>query len=141
MQKPYMYRLLFFIIIIVSLSIACHKSQDNSNHPISKSLVRTWIFTEQKIGMGGPGQWTTINPPNQSLRFNADSTFTTSVTIFTGVHNYTVIDSVSLKLTPASNYNSISVMRYSIDTLKGILELTPTVPLCIEGCSYRFKAQ
>ena len=136
-----MFRLTLVTIAITIAGIACHKSQDNNNHPISKSLLRTWIFTEQKIGIGGPGQWTAVNPPNQSLRFNADSTLTTSVTIFTGIHNYTVIDSVSLKLTPASNNNSISVMRYSIDTLKGILELTPTVPLCIEGCSYRFKAQ
>lgn len=136
-----MSRLTLVTIAIIIAELACHKAQDNSNHPISKSLIRTWIFTEQKIGIGGPAEWTAVNPPNQSLRFNADSTLTTSIIIFAGVHSFTATDSVSFKLIPASNYNNITVMKYSIDTVKGILELSPTVPLCIEGCSFRFKAE
>jgi hypothetical protein len=137
-----MIRLLFLIIVAASLAAACQKSQDKNGIMIPGTLTRSWIFTEQYYGNGGPGiQWQPANPANQVLEFKADGTLSTTIDIFAGVHNYTIIDSVTVKLTPASASTGISLLSYQIDTIKGSMTLTPTLPLCFEGCAFRFKAK
>ena len=50
-----------------------------------------------------------------------------------------LIKMAGTSVTPASTASGYVLMRYEINVEEGILLLHPIEPMCIEGCSYKFK--
>ncbi len=102
-------------------------------------MVGKWEYTEHYFSIGGPGMWQTVEPAGQIVEFKTDGAFSSVASFYSSFLNYEVIDSTTVKFTPASSSSGYVLMRYEINVEEGILVLYPIEPMCIEGCSYKFK--
>ena len=138
-----MRRLFFLILSIAFIGPGCSKSGNTGTVtvPHSKALTGKWIFAEQKIGNGGPGEWLPVQPANQYVLFKPDSSVNSNVSFLNTATGYSIVDSNRVKFLPVSSPSLSSLMMYKIDSVKGELTLSPLELLCIEGCSYKFRLQ
>ncbi len=138
-----MRRLFFLILPMAFIGAGCSKSGSTNTvaDPYSKTFTGKWIFTEQKIGNGGPGEWLPVQPANQYVLFKPDSGVNSNVSFLNTATVYSILDSTRVKFLPISSPSLSSLMMYKIDSVKGELTLSPLELLCIEGCSYKFRLQ
>jgi hypothetical protein len=95
-------------------------------------------MTEDKIGTGGPGQWTPATPPDQTIEFKSNGSFISSNHSWAETQ-FQILDSMTIKLWPDSTDDGYILMKYFIDTQAGELLMSNFRPLCIEGCEYKYE--
>jgi hypothetical protein len=130
-------KLQLLTIALLFFTIACKKSGEKVLEPIENSLIATWTYTEYYFGGGRPGEWHPVTP-NQTIEFKANGTFIPCESFLKDANHFEILDSVTVKFRPASTDSGFILMRYSIDTGARELLMSP-IPLCIEGCSSKFK--
>jgi hypothetical protein len=126
-------KLQLLTIALLFFTIACKKSTE----PIENSLIGKWAYTERYISSGGPGEWHPVIP-KETIEFKPDGTFIPSESFLKDANHFEILDSVTVKFRPAPIDSGFILMRYSIDTGARELLMSP-IPLCIEGCSSKFK--
>jgi hypothetical protein len=129
-------KLPFLIPGILLFIIGCKKSD---LEPIDKTLIGKWTYTEYYMSVGGPGEWRSVTPPKQTIEFRPDGTFIPSESFLKDANHFEILDSVTIKFQPASTSPGFILMGYSIDTIARELQMYPVNPMCIEGCSNKFK--
>ena len=125
-------------LILLFFIIAC-KKDNKVIEPIENSLIGKWTYTEYYMSIGGPGDWRPVNPPNQAIEFKPDGRFIPCESFLPATDHFEILDSVTVKFQPASTSSGFILMGYVIDTIKGELQMYPVNPMCIEGCSNKFK--
>jgi len=123
--------LLFFVI-------ACQKSGNKIIEPIENRLIDRWTYTGYYVSNGGPGEWRTVSP-RQTIEFKADGTFIPCQSFLKEANHYEILDSVTVKIEPASISSGYILMKYDIKPSERALYLSPADPMCIEGCSSKFE--
>jgi hypothetical protein len=123
-------------LILLLLLSACKKS---NLEPINNTLFGKWTYTEYFYSTGGPGEWHSVTPANQTIEFQPDGSLVSSVSFLKTATKFEKIDSVTIKFQPAPTTRGYILMGYSIDTRKRELYLRPVDPICIEGCNNRFE--
>src|SRR5678809_1580521 len=129
-----MRKLPYLVLALLIFAIACKKSVE----PIQSDLIGKWTFTESYISPAGPTDWQPVTPPNQTIEFKSDGTFIPCESFLKGANHFEIVDSVTVKIQPAAPSGFI-LMRYDIKPLERALYLSPTNPICIEGCSSKFE--
>jgi hypothetical protein len=127
--------LLLFLVAVAS----CGKHAEKGKVFSTGSLVGKWEYTEHYFSIGGPGKWQPVQPGGQTIDFKPDATFTSAASFSANFQSYEIVDSTTVKFTPAPTAPGHVLMRYEINSAEGILLLHPIEPMCIEGCSYKFK--
>ena len=127
--------LLLFLVAIASCSRPVEKGKVFS----TGSLLGKWEYTEYYISPGGRVEWQPVQPAGQIVEFNADGTFSSVASFSETFLNYEIIDSTTVKFTPASTPSGYVLMRYEINDSEGTLLLHSIQPMCIEGCGHKFK--
>ena len=130
-----MKKIQLLLLLLLLFATACKKSVE----PIENSLIGKWTYTEYYISIGGPGEWRPVTPPKQTIEFRSDGTFIPSESFVKEANHFEILDSVTIKFQPASTSSGFILMGYSIDTLARELQMYPVNPMCIEGCSNKFK--
>lgn len=130
-----MKKIQILLLPLLLFAIACKKSVD----PIENSLIGKWTYTEYYMSIGGPGEWHPVTPPKQTIEFKSDGTFIPSESFLKDANHFEILDSVTVKFQPASTPSGFILMGYTIDTTARELQLWPVNPMCIEGCSNKFK--
>jgi hypothetical protein len=126
--------LILFLVTIAS----CTKSADKERS-LTSGLTGKWEYTETYFSIGGPGTWHPVQPGGQTIEFKPDGSFI-SVASFSGTfRHYEVNDSATVKFTPAPTSSGFVLMGYIIDSTEGSLLLYPVNPVCIEGCTDKFR--
>ena len=134
-----MKKLQFLSIVLLFFTIACEKSGNKIIEPIENSLIGKWTYTEYYMSIGGPGEWRPVSPPKQTIEFKPGGTFIPCESFLKDANHFEILDSVTVKIEPTSAPSGFILMGYSIDTNTRELQLYPVDPICIEGCSNKFK--
>ena len=134
-----MYRNLSILLLFLLVIASCSRPVEKGKVFSTGSLVGKWEYTEHYFSIGGPGKWQPVQPAGQIVEFKTDGTFSSAASFSETFENYEFIDSTTVKFTPASTTSGYVLMRYEINEAEGILLLHPIEPMCIEGCSYKFK--
>lgn len=132
-----MYRSLSISLIFLIAITGCNKPEEKSK--VSKGIAGDWEYTEYYYSIGGPGLWRPVTPAGQIVAFNTDGSFHSVASFSETFRNYQVIDSATVKFTPASTSSGYVLMHFKIDSTEGTLILNPIEPMCIEGCGYKFS--
>lgn len=128
--------MVFFLLFVT----ACSRDLTPTPlEPIENTITGEWVFAERYVSTGGPGQWYAVTPPNQHVTFNTDGTFIPSESFLDGATNYALVDSVTVKIWPATTTSGFRLMRFRIDTAMREMELDPADLFCIEGCTFKFR--
>ncbi len=127
---------IFFLFLVIVGGCGQHAEQGKVFS--SGSLAGKWEYTEHYVSIGGPGKWQPVQPAGQIVDFKSDGTFSSVVSFSETFRKYEIIDSTTVKFTPASTASGFVLMRYELNG-EGNLLLHPIEPMCIEGCSHKFK--
>ena len=132
-----MKKIKFLSLIFLVFIFGCGKS--DKLEPIENSVIGKWTYIEYFFSIGGPGQWHTVTPANQTIEFKPDGSFIPASSFLNGFTKFEIVDSVTIKFQPASTPAGYILMGYYINRLRRELHLSPINPACIEGCSSKFK--
>jgi len=132
-------KLQFLAAFLLVFAVACKKSSNRIIEPIENSLTGKWTYTEYYMSIGGPGDWHAVSPPKQTIEFKADGTFIPCESFCKEANHFEIIDSVTVKIEPSSISLGYVLMRYDIKPSERTLYLSPSNPICIEGCSSKFE--
>jgi hypothetical protein len=121
-MKPIKYLILLFCITLS----ACKKDKT-----VATDLAGEWKLSEYYISSGGPGEWKAAEQKTQ-IKFGSNGTM--SGNAYPDRVKYAIKDSVTLSF--YDNKNSVVDFRYRLKN--GTLTLSPTNPVCIEGCASKF---
>ena len=135
----YIKRILFFALALLLFILGCKKLNIAKSDPIVNSVIGKWTYTEYFYSIGGAGQWHPIVPTDQTIEFKPDGSFISADSFLKGANQFNIIDSVTIKFQPASTPSGYILMGYLIKTPERELYLYPVNPMCIEGCSNKFK--
>jgi hypothetical protein len=126
-------------IALLLFAIACKKSGTKVNEPVGNSLIGKWTYTQYSYSIGGPRIWRQATPSGQSIEFKPEGRFIPCESFLKEATHFEIIDSVTVKIEPASTATGYFLMRYQIDTSGRELDMYPANPICIEGCGYKFE--
>lgn len=131
-----MKKLTALLIIAIAVQLyACKKNENPVTTHIKKvnaSLYGDWKFIGNYLSAGGP-QYFVPAVTQTKTTFNTDGSLTG--TSFPGFDHYTLIDSITIKLTGTGTDYGTFLYKINEDTLK----MSPIAPnRCIEGCSVVF---
>ena len=126
-------------LLFLLVAISCTKSAEKKKLVSSGNLSGKWEYTEHYFSIGGPGAWQPVLPSGQMIEFMPLGLFRSAASFSGTFRNYEVVDSVTVKFTPAPTASGYLLMRYQIDEAQGTLLLSPIEPMCIEGCSDKFR--
>jgi len=132
-------KLQFLSLVLLFFAIACEKSTNKIIEPNENGLLGKWTYTEYYMSIGGPGEWHPVSLPKQTIEFKSNGTFIPCESFLKEANHFEILDSVTVKIEPASISMGYILMRYDIKTSEGSLYLSPTNPICIEGCSNKFE--
>ena len=124
------------LIVIFTLQL-CSCQKDNNSLTARKKkdnapLLGAWNLAGNYLSSGGP-QYFVPAQVNSTATFNTGGSLTG--TAFPTFNKYTLIDSVTIKLTNAGSDYATYIYKISEDTLR----MSPIAPyICIEGCSIVF---
>ncbi|MES2331531.1 MAG: hypothetical protein V4539_18140 [Bacteroidota bacterium] len=126
------------LILLILAGIACRRSADG---PIPNTILGRWILTDKQApGTGPPGVWSVASPAGQWMELQPGGQV--SGTVFPGATSYQVLDSVTVKLTDATQTAGFRLFNYQVDTVARVLffYIRPSNGgYCIEGCgTYKF---
>jgi len=128
---------LLLVIILAVLAIGCKKSGKDHSNPVH-SIIGKWTLDSYFYSAGGPGSWHPADKNNpQWIVFSANGSFSANM-VFYGANKYELVDSTHIKFTPSTTPGGFALVYYHIDSLQGVLQMSPTNPVCIEGCGWRF---
>ena len=125
-------------LVLLCFAIACKKSGNKIIEPIENGLIGKWTYTEFYVSLGDPGGWRPVSPPDQTIEFKSDGTFIPCESFLKDANHFEIVDSVTVKIEPASTPSGFILMGYTIKPSDRELDLFPVAPLCIEGCSNKF---
>ena len=134
-----MKKLQFLPVVLLIFAVACKKSNNRIIEPNEGGLTGKWTYTEYYMSIGGPGAWHAVSPPKQTIEFKADGKFIPCESFLKDANHYEIVDSVTIKIEPASTSMGYILMRYDINPSDRALYLSPSNPICIEGCSNKFE--
>ncbi len=101
-------------------------------------LIGKWELTEFYSSTGGGGSWqSATDATRHTVEFMSDGTFISDGFLYYGATAYTQTDSAVIEFLHAQN--NTAVLDYVFELENNNSQLTIS-PLCIEGCSYRYKA-
>ncbi|WP_405567270.1 lipocalin family protein [Polaribacter sp. Asnod6-C07] len=136
----------YYLIITLLFFVACNKTMDESI-PVSTSLmVGKWKLTEAYISAGGPQYWVDVEN-GQELEFFDNETFYSDRFTECMDGKFSVEGSKLLLEYTCDGFdneaeNDEGLITYNLDFFTNYFILTPTSgPLCIEGCSYKYKKE
>jgi len=120
------------LIIIVTLQLSSCQKDNNNKKVANASLLGNWKLAGNYMSIGGP-QYFVPATENFNASFNADGSLTG--TSFPTYNKYTLVDSVTIKLTGTGTDYETFFYKINADTLR----MSPIAPsICIEGCSIVF---
>ena len=134
-----MNRCLSILFVLLFVATSCRKPSSERDVDASNRLVGKWVFTEHYLGIGGPGQWHPVEPAGQTVEFRPDGRFQSAEGFSTTFSFYKIIDSATVKFSPAPIPSGYVVMKYRLDAGGNSLILYPIQPMCVEGCAYKFQ--
>ena len=129
---------LFFAVLVLA---GCGKEEEGE--VINKGdgdtgLAGKWRYSEQFYSAGPPGSWTPVQPANQYIEFKDDGTFVSVPGFVSGANRYEIVDSITVKISPANTANGFITYQYQVSETGDQLILSPSDPICIEGCASKF---
>jgi hypothetical protein len=123
------------LIVLFALHLcSCQKDNGSTIHRkiANASLFGDWKLAGNYISSGGP-QYFVPAKVKSNATFNTDGGLTG--TSFPTYNRYTLVDSVTIKLTGAGTDYTTFLYKINEDTLR----MSPIAPyICIEGCSIVF---
>lgn len=131
-----MKKLTALLTIAIAVQLCSCKKNDHlvTTHikKVNVSLYGDWKFIGNYLSAGGPQYFVPAATQTQAT-FNTDGSL--SGTSFPNFDHYTLIDSVTIKLTGTGTDYGTFIYKINEDTLK----MSPIAPsMCIEGCSVVF---
>ncbi|MGG9963104.1 hypothetical protein [Ferruginibacter sp. SUN106] len=126
-------------LLVVLLFAACSKATVADKEPIENTVTGIWTHTEYFYSTGAPGQWYAVTPANQTIEFKADGSFTGTASFLKEATHFVIVDSTTIKFLPSAKPSGYTLMNYHVKTAERELYLSPLDPICIEGCSDKFK--
>ncbi len=132
-------RLFFVFAAVFLITGACNKSSVNNFKSYHDTLQGKWRYVEYYQSIGGPGSWYPANSVNQWLELKVNGTLSSNMDPFKDADSYLLPDSNTIKFIIPSKPDGFLLFQYNIDTIQTALILSPLNPVCIEGCSIKFK--
>ncbi|WP_209404229.1 hypothetical protein [Pseudozobellia sp. WGM2] len=138
-----LYFRLVILVVLLSFTIACDK---NLGTPLegNSRWIGKWKLTEAYISAGGPQYWVDVEN-GEEFEFFEDGTFS-SDRFDTCSEGRFIIQSNELSLKYDCDEidrkfkNADGFITYTIEFENDYFILTPSSgPICIEGCSYKYK--
>lgn len=126
----------FFLLLVLFTAFGCSKQEATADE---NSIIGKWTYTEHFYSTGSPGQWYPVVPANQKIEFKSDGKFIPAESFLKGANRFEFIDSATIKIYPATTSSGFILMGYIIKEAGRELYLYPVDPICIEGCSSKFK--
>lgn len=134
------------LLLVLLLAVACDKNAEEPIPPEQTLLSGRWMETEAFISNGGPQYWVDVED-GETLEFTADGTFTsdryaecaTGTYFLEGTELMLLYDCEGFE--PASA-NENGFITYLLEFYPDYFIISPTSgPICIEGCSYKYRRQ
>ena len=133
-------------ILALLLIISCDKEPDQPV-PASPSLIAgKWVEREAYISSGGPQYWVGVED-GEAIEFGENGTFTSSRYAECASGTYFLEGDQLMLLYHCDGFdpgqaNENGFITYRLEFFSSYFILTPTSgPLCIEGCSYKYRRQ
>jgi hypothetical protein len=130
---------LIFGLLLLIVSAGCSKMTIDNTESIENAVAGKWTYTEYFYSTGSPGQWYPVTPANQTIEFKADGSFTGTASFLKEATHFVIVDSATIKFQPSTKPAGYTLMNYRVKTTGRELILSPLDPICIEGCSDKFK--
>ena len=102
-------------------------------------LEGKWYYKSYFYSIGGPGSWHSLNPPYQYLELVVGGHVNSDFEPFNRSTGWKAKDSTTLLFTFTGGTRDTMLFDYRLDTLNHELRLSPTQPMCIEGCAMKFS--
>jgi hypothetical protein len=136
--------LLFFVLFS---AFQCQRQEvvepNLENQPMtegrSAALIGKWQLVEYYWSAGGPGNWTKADPAKpEIIEFKSNGEYFSGCEDCTGQYTAETDQEIVIKQTFSAGEVRQSELLGKI-LPSGELVITPTNPVCIEGCSYKYK--
>ena len=133
--------IIFFLLLFVLFSaFECQHQEDIEPSSENQAIViGKWQLVEYYWSAGGPGYWTKADPAKPDIiEFKADGEYISGRENCSGRYTAATSQEIMIKISCSTGYVQQSEHAGKI-LPSGELVLEPTKPMCIEGCSEKYK--
>lgn len=137
----------FLLLFVLFSAFGCQHQETVEPNPENQSLVESrsatlvgkWQQSGSYISAGGPMYWVEADPAKPTIiEFKANGEYTHGREGCSGQYTATTDQEIVIKVSCSTG--EVRQIELSGKILpSGELALSPTNPICIEGCSYRYK--
>ena len=128
------------ILFVLFSAFECHHQKNvEPNSENQDILIGRWQLVEYYLSAGGPGYWTKADAAKLSIiEFKADGAYIRDRADCSGQYTAATDQEIIIKISCATGYVRQSELSGKI-LPSGELAIVPTNPMCIEGCSSKYK--
>jgi len=130
----------FLLLFILFSAFECQHQEDIEPSSGNQAIViGKWQLVESYISDGGPGYWIEADPAKPSIiEFKADGEYISGRENCSGRYTAATSQEIIIKISCSTGYVQQSELSGKI-LPSGELAIVPTSPMCIEGCSEKYK--
>jgi hypothetical protein len=137
----------FLLVFVLFSAFECQHQEAVEPNPENQSrvesrtatLVGKWQLVEYYWSAGGPGQWTKADPAKPYIiEFKANGAYVNDREDCAGQYTAATDQEMIIKVLCSTGEVRQSELSGKI-LPSGELVIVPTNPICIEGCSYKYK--
>ncbi|WP_210465204.1 hypothetical protein [Rufibacter roseolus] len=130
-----------FLLVLLFLSAFQCQHQEDIKPSLGKKdiVIGRWQLVEYFMSVGGPGYWTKADAAKPIIiEFKADGEYISGSGDCSGQYTVTTGQDIIIKVSCSVGHLKQSELTGKI-LPSGELSIVPTSPMCIEGCSYKYK--
>ena len=130
----------FLLLLVLFSAFECQNQEDMEPSSENQAIViGKWQLVEYYMSAGGPGYWTKADPAKPSIiEFKADGEYISGRENCSGRYTAATGQEIIIKVS-CSTGNVLQSELSGKFLPSGELVIDPINPMCIEGCSSKYK--
>ncbi len=137
----------FLLLFVLFSAFGCQHQETVEPNPENQSVAESrsatltgkWQLVEYYWSAGGPGQWTKADPAKPIIiEFKANGAYVSDREDCAGQYTAATDQEIIIKVSCTTGEVRQSELSGKI-LASGELVISPTNPMCIEGCAYKYK--